>query len=137
MHHRVHDALVPEPVTGPGARQQVRRLGHRLHAAGDDDRRLAGLDHEVGEVNGVEPRQAHLVHGRRRRDHRYAAAHGRLAGGDLALAGAEHLAHQDVVDGFRGDAGPFECGCDGETAQVHGCETSKSTCELADRCACA
>ena len=106
VHHRVDDPLVTEAVAGPGARQQVGRPGHRLHAAGDDDGGLAGADHEVGEVDGVQAGEADLVDRRGGRHHRDAGADGCLAGGDLALAGAEHLAHHDVVDVLGGDAGP-------------------------------
>ena len=41
VHHRVDHGLVTEAVPGAGPRQQVRRVGHRLHAAGDDDVGLA------------------------------------------------------------------------------------------------
>ena len=46
--------------------QQVRRLGHRLHAAGDDDLELAGADELVGHRDGAQARQADLVDGDRR-----------------------------------------------------------------------
>ena len=49
-----------------GLRQQVRGVGHRLHAAGDDDVDLAGADQLVGQGDGVEAREAHLVDGDRR-----------------------------------------------------------------------
>ena len=57
-----------------------------------------GLDHLVGQVDGVEARQAHLVDGGGGHGHRDAGVDGGLAGGDLAGAGLEHLAHEDVVD---------------------------------------
>ena len=63
---RVDEGRVAVLEAGPAAGQQVRRLGHRLHAAGDDDLGLAGLDGEVGEVDRVETRQADLVDRRRR-----------------------------------------------------------------------
>ena len=37
VHHGVHQCGVTDPVPGARARQQVGRLGHRLHAARDDD----------------------------------------------------------------------------------------------------
>ena len=76
-----------------GAVGEVRRVGHRLHAAGDDDVGLAGGDHLVGEVDGVEPGQAHLVDVDRRHAHRDAGLDGGLAARHLALAGHQHLAH--------------------------------------------
>ncbi len=66
VHHRVDDLLVAEPVAGASAGQQVGRSRHRLHPAGDDDVGLAGADGEVGEMEGVEAREADLVDGGRR-----------------------------------------------------------------------
>ena len=80
-------ALVAHAVAGPGLGQQVRRVGHGLHAAGDDDVGLAGLDLEVGQVDGVEARQADLVDRGGRHDQRDAGLHRGLAGGHLAGAG--------------------------------------------------
>ena len=53
-------------VSLPRAAQQVRRVGHRLHPAGDDDVELAGPDELVGQRDRVEPGQAHLVDRQRR-----------------------------------------------------------------------
>ena len=52
--------------------------------------------------------------------HRDAGLDRGLAGGDLALAGQEDLAHEDVVDLVGGDAGPLESRLDGEAPEVHG-----------------
>ena len=41
-----------------------------------------------------------------------------LAGGDLAGAGLQHLAHDHVVDLVRGDAGLLEGALDGDAAEV-------------------
>ena len=84
VHHRVDQRHVAEAVAGAGAGQQVGGLGHRLHAAGHHDLGVAGLDHLVGQVDGVEPREADLVDGRRRHGHRDPGLHRRLAGRDLA-----------------------------------------------------
>jgi hypothetical protein len=117
-HHRVDDLLVADAVAGARAGQQVRRVGHRLHAARDDDVGLAGADHEVGQVDGLQPREADLVDGRGVDGHRDAALDGGLARGDLALAGLEDLAHQHEVDAGRVDAGAIEHALDGGAAQV-------------------
>jgi hypothetical protein len=53
VHHRVDDLLVADAVAAPGTGEQVGGVGHGLHAAGDDDVGLAGLDHQVGQVDGV------------------------------------------------------------------------------------
>ena len=44
----------------------------------------------------------------------------RLARGDLALAGLEHLAHDDVVDLLGADAAALERGRDRDAAEVDG-----------------
>ena len=93
---------VAEARPDPG--KDVRRVRHRLHAARDDDVGLARLDHQVGEVDRVETREAHLVHGGRRDGHRDARVHRCLPRGDLALSCADHLAHEDVVDLVGGEA---------------------------------
>ena len=103
-------------------RQQVRRLGHRLHAAGDDDLELAGTDELVGQRDRVEAGQADLVDGQRRDVHRDAALDRGLAGGDLAGAGLDDLAHDHVVDLVGRDAGALERGLDRDAAEVGGGE---------------
>ena len=108
-------------------------MGHRLHAAGHDDVGLAGLDHEVGEIDRVEARQAHLVDRGGGHVHADAGVGRGLAGGDLALAGEEHLAHEDVLDPVGRDAGPLERGLDGDATEVHGSQRCQRTRQLADR----
>ena len=134
VHHRVDQRAVAEAVAGAGLGEQVRGAAHRLHAAGDDDLGVAGRDHLVGEVDGVEPREADLVHRRGRHRHRDARLGRRLPGGDLALAGLEDLAHQHVVDLLGGEAGAAEGFGDGEPAQLLGAEPRQHAGQLPDRC---
>ena len=96
--HRVEDLEGPVFVTGPGVRQQVRGPGHGLHPAGHDHVVLAEPDRLGGQRNGVQAGQADLVDRQRRDRHRYAGRDRRLPRGDLARAGLQHLAHDDVVD---------------------------------------
>ena len=103
-------------------RQQVRRVGHRLHAAGDDDVELAGPDELVGQRDRVEAGQADLVDRQRGHVHRDAALDRGLAGGDLAGAGLEHLAHDHVLDLVGRDARALERGLDRDAAEVGGGE---------------
>ena len=121
---------VAEPAAG--AVGEVRRVGHRLHAAGDDDVGLAGGDHLVGEVDGVEPGQADLVDVDRRHGHRDAGLDRRLAAGHLALTGHQHLADDDVVDLVGRHAGPFERRLDGGPAEVGGRERGEGAGHLPD-----
>ncbi len=135
MHHRVDDLLVAEPVAGAGAGEQVGRLRHGLHPAGDDDFSLARPDREVGEVDRVEAGQADLVDRGGRHRHRDAGLYRGLAGCDLTLAGLQHLAHEDIVDVLRRYPCPLEGGPDGHPAQVHGGEPGEGAGEPADRSA--
>ena len=57
----------------------------------------------------------------------------RLARGDLALAGLEHLAHDDVLDLLRLDVGALERGLDGGAAELGRVERGEAAAELADR----
>ena len=134
--HRVDDRVVAHAVAGARAGEDVRRTRHRLHAAGDDDLGVARRDHLVGEVDRVDARQADLVDGHRGHAHRDARVDRGLARGDLALAGLEHLAHEDVVDLLRADAGPLERGLDGNATEVHRGEVGERSRQLPDRRAC-
>ena len=81
-----------------GFRQQVRALAHALHAAGDDQRRIAGADRVAGLVDRLEARGAHLVERGRIGRGRDARGDRRLPGRRLARAGLDDLAHDDLVD---------------------------------------
>ncbi len=54
-HHRVDDLLVADAVAGPSTGKEVGGLGHGLHATGHHHVGFAGLDHLIGQVDGVEP----------------------------------------------------------------------------------
>ena len=125
VHHRVDERGVAEPEPGPRAGQQVRRLRHRLHPSGNDDLGVAGTDHLIRQVDGVQTREAHLVDRVGGDGHGDAGLDGGLAGRDLALAGLEDLAHQHVVDLVRCDPGATKCFGDGESTQVHGREAGE------------
>ena len=100
------------------ASQQVWRVRHRLHAAGDDDVVLTRADQLVGVRDGVEAGQAHLVEGHRRHRHRDAGVDRGLPRGDLTGAGLEHLAHDDVLDLLRRHTGPLQSGSDRHSAEL-------------------
>ena len=57
----------------------------------------------------------------------------RLARGDLALAGLEHLAHHDVLDLLGRDLGALERGPDRDAAELGRVEGREPAAELADR----
>src|SRR5262245_9962273 len=116
--HRVDRLDVPHPEAGAGARQQVGRLAHRLHAAGDRDLRVAGADRQVGDAERAHPRGADLVDrlgGHLLRD---AALDLGLARGDLPLAGLQDLAEDDLLDLAGIDAGALQGRLDHVAAEV-------------------
>src|SRR5680860_1120464 len=101
--HRVDRLDVAHPVAEAGARQQVRRAAHRLHAAGHGDLGVAGADRRVGEPERAHARGADLVDRLRRDLLGDAALDLGLARGDLALAGLQDLAEDDLLDPLRVD----------------------------------
>ena len=108
--HRVEHRAVTHAVAEPALRQKVRRVRHRLHSPGQDDVVLARPDHDVGQRRGPHARCAHLVD-RLRSDRRTEPDPDRhLPRGDLTGAGLEYLAHDDVADVPRRDAGALERG---------------------------
>ena len=131
-HHRVHHGLVANAVPRPGARQQVGRVRHRLHAARDDDVGFAGTNHQVRQVDGLQARETDLVDGGGVDAHGNAGLHGRLAGGDLALAGQDDLTHQDRVHARGVDPGLVEGALDGGAAEVLGTQGGEGPREFSD-----
>ena len=59
--HVVDDRHVAVLVAGPGVGQQVRSLGHRFHAAGDDNLAFTRPDQLISKRYRIEPGQTHLV----------------------------------------------------------------------------
>ena len=65
VNHRVDDLRVAHAKAVAALRQQVGCVAHGLHATGDDDLRVTGLDRLDGETDGLEARAADLVDGER------------------------------------------------------------------------
>ena len=86
--HRVDDLAVAHAQPFAHARQQVRAVAHRLHAAGDGDVDVAGRDALGGEHHGLQPRAADLVDRQRGDVIGQAAAERRLPRRVLSEAGA-------------------------------------------------
>ena len=81
----------------------------------------------------AEARGADLVHGLGRDLLGDAALDLRLARGDLALAGLEHLAEDHVLDLVRRYLGALERGRDGGAAEVGGVERGEAAADLSER----
>src|SRR5437588_685104 len=59
--HRVDQLAVPDPIAEARLLQEIGRVRHRLHPAGDHALVLAGADHRVGDLDRADGRRAHLV----------------------------------------------------------------------------
>ena len=78
--------------------EQVGRVGHALHAAGDDQVGIAGGERLGAHDHRLHARSAHLVDGGRLDRCGQAGLDRGLARGGLAEAGGKHAAHVDAVD---------------------------------------
>ena len=130
--HRVDRLDVAHPEAEAGAGQQVGRLAHRLHAAGHGDLGVAGADRLVGEADRAHARGADLVDRLRGDLLRDAALDLGLARGDLALAGLQDLAEDDLLDLLGVDAGALQRGLDRVAAEVGGVERGEGAAHLAE-----
>jgi hypothetical protein len=90
----------------------VRRVAHRLHAAGDGDVDLAERDRARRAEHGLETRAANLVDRHCRNAVGQPGIPQRLARGRLTDGGLEHVAHVNELDVARRDLGAFERGLD-------------------------
>ena len=131
--HRVDHRRVAHPGTETRLREQVGRLRHRLHPAGDDGFHLARADHLVGQRDRVEAGEADLVDGDGG-DFRWDPTFDRgLAGGDLTGACLEDLAHDHVVDLRPLDPRPPQGLGDREAPEIDRLQVLERPPELADR----
>ena len=106
--HRVDQLAVTQPVAEARLLQQVRRVRHRLHPAGDDHLVIAGADHRVRDLDGADRRGADLVDRVRGRLLRQPGTDRRLARGRLARTRLEHLSHDHVLGLVRLEADSLE-----------------------------
>ena len=123
--HRVDRLGVAHAEAEARLLEQVRRVAHRLHAAGDADVEVAGADRGVEDPGRAHAGRADLVDRLRGDLLRDAGLDLRLARGDLALAGLQDLAHDDVLDLLGGDVGALERGLDREPAELGGVDGAR------------
>ena len=95
---RVDDLAVAHPESFANAWQQVGRVAHRFHAAGDRDVDVASRDALSREHDGFQSRPAHLVDRQRGNMVGEAAVERRLARRILSVAGLDDVAHDALVD---------------------------------------
>ncbi len=96
--HVVENAAVAHAIAGARAIEEIGRVAHALHAAGDDDFGAAGEEQIVREHDGLHAGAAHFVDGDCAGGGGQACAESGLARGRLAEAGGKHAAEEDFVD---------------------------------------
>src|SRR2546428_473398 len=94
---------------------------------------LTVADQQSGQVDGLERRRAHLVDGERRDAGGNAGLDGRLPRRDLAHAGGDDGAHDDLVDVSALDVCAAKHFLDDGGAQVRRREGRETTAQLAER----
>ena len=132
MDHRVERLGVAHAEAEARLGQQVGRARHRLHAAADADLDVARADRLVEQDRGAQARGAHLVDGLAGDLLGDPGLDLGLARGDLALAGLEDLAHDDVLHLVGRDVGALERRGDGGRAELGGIDGRQAAAELAD-----
>ena len=117
-HHVVKNPVVPDTDAAAALEQQMRRVGHALHATCDHDVVATGKQHVVRHHGRLHARAAHLGQGHRSGAVGQTALERRLAGWRLALASHQAVAEQHFGHQLGRHARALHRGPDGGTAQV-------------------
>jgi hypothetical protein len=127
---------VTHAVAAAALEQQVGRVGHALHAAGDHHLVGARQQHVVGEHRGLHAGAAHLGERHRPRALGQATLEGSLPGGSLPLAGHQAVAEQHFAHGVGRDASALDRGPDGGTTEIVRGQGREIALERTHGCAC-
>ena len=123
--HVVQQRAVAIAVAGAPLGDQVRGIGHALHAAGHHHVLAAGLDQVMGQHHGLHAGSAYLVERGGTGGWRKPRLQRGLPGRCLALAGGQHAAHQHFLHLVGGDAGALDRSLDDSSAQVGGLQSGQ------------
>jgi hypothetical protein len=132
LQHRVDELEAAHLLTGAEI-GRMRRLAHRLLAAGHNDRRIAAHDLLIAERHRAKTRAAELIDDPGRCFNRDAGIDGSLAGRVLALGRREDLAEDDFGDVFGRHFRAGERSCDRDFAKVMRGHGTERTIKRADR----
>ena len=136
--HEILELGVAHPRAGAERVREVRRVGHRFHAARDHHVGLAQGDDAGGFDHRLEAGATHLVHRHAGDGLGDARIQCGLARGRLADAALQHLAHEDGLHVVGLDACPLQRGLDGHGSEPRGWNRRKRTQERPDgRAGCA
>ena len=133
VNHRVDDLAVADAQAFSHARQQIRTIAHRLHAAGHRRVDVPKRDRLRGEHHGLEPGAADLVDRERPDLVREAAIERRLSRRCLAQARADDIAHDALFDVAGIDAGTADRFAHHQRAEVGGGQIFQAAEKLAGR----
>ena len=130
--HRVDQRRVAEPVALAGAHREMRRVRHRLHAAGEHRRVVADLDQHVRDRDRPQAGRAHLVHRLGAGVLAHADGQRHLPRRDVPLPGLDHGAEHAVPDLGRRDLRPLDRAARGDRAELdggNGCQATEESAE--------
>jgi hypothetical protein len=111
-HHVIDDPVMPGAIARSRFRQQIRRVGHALHAAGNDDLGGAGTDDIVRQHGGFHAGSTDLVDGGGAGRIRQFSPARRLPRRRLTLSCRQHAAHEHFIDPLGWQFGPLDGGSD-------------------------
>ncbi|CFM66585.1 Uncharacterised protein [Bordetella pertussis] len=95
--HVVEQLAVPEPISLARLGDQMRRIAHRLHAAGQHHIGRSGAQHVMRQHGGLHARAAHLAQGGGLHVGRQPCAEHGLAGRRLPQPGEQAASHQRLL----------------------------------------
>ena len=94
-------------VAGAGLGQEIGRIAHALHAAGQHDRGRTCVDDIVRQHGGLHAGAANLVDGGGAGGVRQFGAAGSLSGRRLTLSGRQYVADENLIDSLGRKLGPL------------------------------
>ena len=127
----VNHLPVPQPRAAAHLGQDVGRVCHAFHAAGDHDAGVPQCDLIKGNHRRFHARAAHLVQCRGRHVLTQARLESRLPCRRLSLARRQNAAHQHLVHGVR--SGPVHRGLDRVPPKIGGGQVGKNPLKSAHR----
>ena len=131
---RVFELRVIHAQAGAHAADDVRRLRHALHAAGERDARLAQLNQLRAADRRLQSGSTQAVDGERRHFDRHAGLQADMTRAvERVAAGLHHVAEDDVIDPGGIDVGALHRGAGGDHAEVDRGEILQRADELAHR----
>src|SRR3989442_1364953 len=134
MNHGVDDRVVTEAITLAGAGQQVGRICHALHAAGNDNFRVAGLNTLRRKPDGLQSGAANLVYGHRGNIRQKTAAESGLPGRILAQSRRDNVAQDDFVNLLWCQAGALNSRFHNKCAKLRRAHRFQSALKFSDGC---